>query len=100
MVLPEPSAIVGIQLVPMAPVSAYLGTDAAGGGDQIGKLVEAAAPAGFDIPFGDYLLMYSSLAGREQAGEALAAARALPTATIDDGNSRSYLLAYIMANAS
>jgi endo-1,3(4)-beta-glucanase len=48
------------------------------------------------VQFGDYLLMYSSLAGAGQAKAALATARTLPEKFIDDGNSRSYLLAWIM----
>jgi hypothetical protein len=41
--------------------------------------------------------MYQALAGPDQAALALTAARELPYSSIDDGNSRSYLLAFIMA---
>lgn len=97
---PEPSAVIGIQLVPMSPSSGYLGTAAAGGAEQIGRLVEAAAPNGYDVMFGDFLLMYRSLAGGEEARAALAEARKLPDERIDGGDSRTYLLAYILSNTS
>ncbi len=50
-----------------------------------------ASFTGTDIskPFGDYLLMAQPNATLEQA-------RALPDSSIDDGNSRTYLYAYIM----
>ncbi|HEY8911842.1 glycosyl hydrolase [Lacisediminihabitans sp.] len=88
----EANAKLGIQLIPMSPVSTYLAGDAA----RIGKNVAEATPAGYGAQFGDYLLMYSALAGPEQAKTALATARDLPEKFIDDGNSRSYLLAWIM----
>jgi hypothetical protein len=49
--------------------------------------------------FGDFLLMYSALAGPEEAAVALEEAAALSDERIDDGNTRSYLLAWIMAHA-
>jgi endo-1,3(4)-beta-glucanase len=58
--------------------------------------VAQAASAGFDGALGDYVLMYSALEGGSQASRALQAARALPEKNIDDANSRSYLLAWIM----
>lgn len=89
----EPSAKLGIQLIPMSPVSGYL----VGDPDRIARNIAEAAPSGVDVQFGDYLLMYSALEGRAQAATALAAARALPAKWIDDGDSRSYLLAWIMS---
>jgi endoglucanase Acf2 len=94
----DPSAIVGIQLIPMSPVSTYLRSPAAGGAAQIRRLVAAAGAKGYDQPLGDYLLMYRSLAGGRDAAAALAAARKLPAKAIDNGNSRTYLLAYILAD--
>jgi endoglucanase Acf2 len=85
----EPNAILGIQLIPMAPV-----VEAAGDPERIRAAVAEAAPNGFDVGFGDYLLMY--LAGADRA-KALAAARSLPERWIDDGNTRSYMLARILA---
>ncbi len=88
---PEPSAMLGILVLPMSPVSGYLGTDPA----RVRANLADAAPNGFDVLFGDYLLMYSALAGPDEATAALAAAKALPADRIDDGNSRSYLLAWL-----
>jgi len=89
----EPSAKLGIQLIPMSPASGYLGGDPG----RIARNIAEAAPDGFDVQFGDYLLMYSALEGRAQAAPALTAARSLPAKWIDDGDSRSYLLAWIMS---
>jgi endo-1,3(4)-beta-glucanase len=88
----ESNAKLGIQLIPMSPASSYLAGDPA----RIEKNVSEAVPSGYDVQFGDYLLMYSALAGTEQAKSALSIARTLPQKFIDDGNSRSYLLAWIM----
>lgn len=88
---PEPSAILGIQLIPMSPSSGYL----AGDPDRIRSNVEEAGSG----PLGDFVLMYSGLAGTTAAEDALDKARDLPDDAIDQGNSRSYLLAYLMTAA-
>jgi endo-1,3(4)-beta-glucanase len=88
----EASAKLGILLVPMSPISTYLGVDP----ERVHRNVAQAASAGFDGALGDYVLMYSALEGGSQASRALQAARALPEKNIDDANSRSYLLAWIM----
>ncbi len=92
---PEPAAMLGILLLPPTPSSpAYL----AGDPDRIRAAVkEATAAKGYDQQFGDYLLMYAGLAGGEDAAASLAKARDLPEKWVDDGNSRSYLLAWLMA---
>ncbi|MFN4002661.1 glycosyl hydrolase [Microcella sp.] len=89
----EPAAILGIQLLPMRPGTE--GSLAAGSERILSNIAEATA-SGPSPQFADYLLMYQALAGPEQAELALEAARALPYSSIDDGNSRSYLLAFIM----
>lgn len=89
----EPSAVLGIQLIPMSPSAGYL----AGAPDRIRAAVAEAGGAGNDGPLGDYVLLYSALAGRDEADAAVAAARALPASRIDDALSRSYLLAYAMS---
>ncbi|MGC4176058.1 glycosyl hydrolase [Demequina sp.] len=89
---PEPSAMLGIQLIPMAPFSvAYL--SAIDAGHIATTIAEAGAPA----QFGDYILMYQALQGLEARSESWTAALNLPPGAIDDGNSRTYLLAYIAA---
>ncbi|HEU0206593.1 MAG TPA: glycosyl hydrolase [Pseudolysinimonas sp.] len=91
----DPNAKLGIQLIPMSPASEYL----AGDPSRIAQNVSGAAPHGYDVPFGDYLLMYSALEGQGEATKALATARELPATFIDDADSRSYLLAWIMSHA-
>jgi endoglucanase Acf2 len=88
-----PAAELGIQLIPMSPASTYLGGDAA----RIASNVAEANPGGYKVQFGDYLLMYSSLEGPAAATSALAAARSLPDADIDQADSRAYLYAWILS---
>jgi endoglucanase Acf2 len=88
----DANAKLGIQLIPMSPASGYLGGDSG----RIASNVTEATPHGFDVSFGDYLLMYSALTGKPGAESALATARSLPQKYIDDADSRSYLLAWIM----
>jgi endo-1,3(4)-beta-glucanase len=91
----EPAAILGIQLIPMSPVSGYLAADPA----RIRSNVAEALAKGPAPQFADLLLMYSALAGSDDAASALQQARALPDSALDGGNSRSYLLAWIMVHA-
>jgi endo-1,3(4)-beta-glucanase len=90
----EPSAMLGILVLPMSPVAGYLGADP----DRVAANLADSVPGGsYDVMFGDYLLMYSALQGADAASAALDAADSLPAARIDDGNSRAYLLAWLMA---
>lgn len=91
----EPSAMLGIVVLPISPVSGYLGVDP----DRVRANLEDSAPDGFDVLFGDYLLMYSALEGPDAAAEALDIARTLSDERIDDGNSRAYMLAWLMLEA-
>ncbi|NII41370.1 hypothetical protein E9228_002017 [Curtobacterium flaccumfaciens] len=93
----DPAAPAGIELIPMPAVAAdYV---AAGGKQQIGRVLDEAVPEGdYAVQFGDYLLMYRALASGSQATAALAVARDLPAEDIDTGNTRSYLLAWIMSH--
>lgn len=93
-----PSSVVAIQLIPMSPVSSYLRSPAAGGSTQIRRVLAAGAAKGYDVSLGDYLLMYRSLLGGAEARAALQTARAFPASAIDNGDSRTYLLAYIMSH--
>ena len=90
---PEPAAMLGILVIPMSPASTYLAGDSA----RIDANVAEATGGKFDQKFGDYLLMYSALAGEKQRTAALDTARKLDDKWIDDGNSRSYLLAWLMS---
>ena len=81
--------MLGIQLLPMPPVLAQGQVDES----RVRTSVAEASAAGFDTMFGDYLTMYLALA---EPGRALAIGRTLPDSAIDDGNTRSYLLAWLL----
>jgi endoglucanase Acf2 len=90
----EPAAALAILLLPMSPSSDHLATDP----DRIGaNVAEAIGSKGFAQQYGDYLLMYAALQGSAQRTSALAEARKLPAAFIDDGDSRTYLLAWLFS---
>ncbi|MFW7414628.1 glycosyl hydrolase [Demequina sp. SO4-18] len=92
---PEPSAMLGIQLIPASPAQAM--PLAQVGAERIEQAVAEAAPRGFDVQFGDYLLMYLALAGDSQRASAWEQAIDLPDTAIDGGNSRATMLAWIAA---
>ena len=88
----EPAAALAILLLPVGPSSDHL----AGDPERIARNVaEATATRGFGQQYGDYLLMYSALGGEEQRRAAWEVARGLPDEAIDDGNTRTYLLAFL-----
>lgn len=95
---PEPSAMLGILLIPMGPVSDYLAVDV--DPSTILAAVDEASAAGPDVMFGDYLLMYRALAGPDEAAAAWDTALALPDTSIDDGSSRAYLLAWLASHGA
>jgi len=88
---PASAAKLGILLLPMSPSSAYL----AGDPERIRANVTEAVGTDFDTAFGDYLLMYSALAGGSDRDRAIAAAEQFPADKLDDGMSRTYLLAWL-----
>ncbi len=90
---PEPSAILGIQLIPMGPVQVSVAQGVAP--EQIRASVEEATPGGYGVQFGGYLLMYRALAGADDASAAWQEALGLPDVAVDDGSSRSAMLAFI-----
>ncbi|WP_160295434.1 glycosyl hydrolase [Demequina aurantiaca] len=91
----EPSAMLGIQLIPMAPMATYLTPPDDKARDIALASLDEAAAGGYSVGFGDYLLMYLALAGPEDAATAWDTAVALDSELIDDGNSRAYMLAWI-----
>jgi len=100
---PDPAAMLAIQLIPMSPVAGYLvqgDADAAARADRITAQVAEATPAGFDVKFGDYLLMYLAMAGEDHAEKAWQVAGEVSETAIDDGSSRAYLLAFVASAAS
>ena len=90
---PKPAAKLGILLLPMSPSSTYL----AGSPETIRANVADAVGTDVDQKFGDYILMYSALAGPADRDRALAAARKLSDTSLDDGMSRTYLLAWLLS---
>ncbi|MBO0984720.1 glycosyl hydrolase [Rathayibacter sp. SD072] len=79
-----PSAILGIELLPLPPATAFLP-----GPDRVDELV-AGAPGS---PLADYVVMLQATSDPEAA---LSRAAQLTDAEIDSANSRSYLLAWIL----
>lgn len=92
---PEPSAILGIQILPVGPISLdYL----AGSQDRVAaNVAEAGGEKAYSGPLGDYVLMYSALGGPDALDAATEAASQLPDDELDDGNSRSAMLAWLAA---
>ena len=90
----EPAAALAILLIPVSPSSDQLGGDAV----RIAENVkEGIGSKGFEQQYGDYILMYSALAGEDARQTALKAARSFDRSKIDDGNSYSYLLAWLLS---
>ncbi|MEZ5188878.1 MAG: glycosyl hydrolase [Microbacterium sp.] len=88
----EPSAILGIQTLPLGPVSLeYLAGDPA----RVTQNVTDAGEAAFTGALGDYVQGYSALGSSEAAD---AAAEAFATrSTFDDGWSKALALAWVAA---
>ncbi|WP_062317376.1 glycosyl hydrolase [Demequina maris] len=91
----DPAAMLGIQVIPAQPAAAgYL---AAVPADRIVAAVDEAWGQTTPSQFADYLLMYRALAGDEERAAAWAEAIELPDSAIDDGDSRTWMLAWIAA---
>lgn len=89
---PEPVAILMIQVIPASPSAGYLAADP----ERVSAAVEEAVGSdGFGKQYGDYVLLYSSLAGPEAAAQALDDIGQVED-IIDDGFSLAYLLAFLM----
>ena len=86
---PEPGAMLGIQLIPMGSYSTYLAGDA----DRIKANLAEAAPGGYGAQFGEYMVQYLALADPAAARAQLAN---LP-AEIDNGTTKSYVMAYVFS---
>lgn len=92
----EPTAMLGILLIPMPPTSAQLAIPA----ERIEASVAEAMPDGATGPLADYVLMYSALAGPEQAEAAASTLADYPTDQLDNGLTRSYAVAWALAAAN
>ncbi len=91
---PEPAAALAIQVLPVTPSSGYLKTDTA---RIAANLKEGVGTKGFQQTYGDSLILYSALQGEQQRQDALTAARSLPASFVDDGNTKTFMLAYLMS---
>jgi len=88
----DPTAILMIQVLPAGPSAGYL----AASPDRVSAAITEAVGSGdYSKTYGDYCLLYSSLASKDAAAKALDIAPRLAD-HIDDGSSMSYLLAYLM----
>jgi endo-1,3(4)-beta-glucanase len=86
----EPNAKLGILLIPLSPTMA----NTMPGKKQVDAHLQEAGTSTYDVPFGDYLLMYRALNG---TASQLETARRLPDSRIDEANSRSYMYAWILS---
>ena len=90
----DPAAVLMIQVLPASPSAGYLGAAP----DRVSAAVTEAVGSGdYNKLYGDYCLLYSSLASKDAAAKALDIAPSLAD-HIDDGSSMSYLLAYLMTH--
>jgi endo-1,3(4)-beta-glucanase len=89
---PEPGAMLGIQLTPMGSYSTYLAGDA----DRIKANLAEAAAGGYGVQFGEYMAQYLALADPAAARDQLAN---LP-AEIDNGTTKSYVMAFVFGRPS
>lgn len=96
----SPSAKLGILAIPASPTLMGLGVSS----DRIDAAVAEALPDGEaseqEAPLSGYVLAYSALAGPDQATTARDALLARPLTDVDDGTTRSYLVAWAMVAAS
>jgi len=89
----EPNAVIGIQLIPSPPaaIDYYRLVPST----TVASTIDAATGEGSGSQFSDYLLMYAATQSPAEADAAWDTAIALSAEDIDDGNSRTYMLAWI-----
>ena len=88
---PRPQAVFGIQLIPFSPGQNYLART------NVVNNLNAVAPTPSELAgqFGDYLVMYQSLV---DPSKALANAMNLSATDLDNGNSLTYLYAWLYSH--
>lgn len=89
----EPSTKLSIQLIPMNPSMVSLGGDGTNIDQQLNSAIKGD---NYNVPLGDYSLMYLGLRDPKKA---ISIASAQKDAFIDDGNSRTYLDAWLFAQS-
>jgi endo-1,3(4)-beta-glucanase len=85
----EANTKLGIQLIPMTPM---MRRDSSDGASIMTVTHASIANDNYNVALGDYMLMYMALAQPEKAAQLLSAQK---DAFIDDGNSRTYLNAWV-----
>ena len=92
--------------LPLGPQSGLMMLDVDTDDPKILRLVEELLPPspwkrigakGFAQQYGDYILMYSALAGEDARVKALDELRKFDKSKIDDGNTYSYTLAWLLS---
>ncbi|WP_278235517.1 glycosyl hydrolase [Isoptericola sp. AK164] len=100
----EQSAALGIVVLPVTGASAYLGDDPERVRDNLAEALGTddlwEQESAWDVMFGDQLLMYAGLLGPDDAASALEVARELPAERVDDGSTRSWMLAWLHQQAA
>lgn len=83
------NAKLGIQLIPMSPTMLQYVSD----GTSISKVIAASVRNdNYNVALGDYVLMYMALSDPQKAAQMVSKQQ---DASIDDGNSRTYLNAWV-----
>ncbi|MDB5167670.1 MAG: Endo,3(4)-beta-glucanase [Candidatus Saccharibacteria bacterium] len=85
----EPNAKLGIQLLPMSPMMTSFKTDKAAIARNVSSSIKND---NYNVALGDYILMYLALSDPQKASSELTKQQ---DAFIDDGNSRTYLNAWV-----
>ncbi|MDB5159974.1 MAG: Endo,3(4)-beta-glucanase [Candidatus Saccharibacteria bacterium] len=87
----EANAKLGIQLIPMSPAMLQYATD----GTSITSVINASIRNdNYNVALGDYVLMYFALAQPDKAAQLVSGQQ---DAYIDDGNSRTYMDAWVFS---
>ena len=90
----DANAVVGIQLIPLNPSMIFLQDE---GSRITSNIATVVSNDNYNKQFGDYLLMYRSLVDKKGA---LPLAQALDASSIDDANSRTYMIAWILSQSN
>ena len=93
---PEPAAMLGIQLIPMSPLLVLPRRATPPGSRRTSRRPPAAS--GFDQQFGDYVLMYSALAGGCSGQAALDTAEHLPATRSTTPTAAATCSAFLMSH--
>lgn len=90
----EPAAMLGSLIQPLSAVSDYLTRNP----ERMGRSIDEAVGyfRDFEVLYGDYLLMYWALKDSQSALAAQAIGWEFPADQVEDGNSKSYLMAWIL----